>query len=184
MQKLESWLNDIFVTKAPFTISQNARQSLVSAMPWITLIAGAVMLWITYLAWQALAFVGHFSAVANDLAQSLYGRPYAQYHDLSFLLWVSLVVMIVEAILFFSAYPKLRDRKKSGWNIIFWVSLINVAEAILQVIATGDIFGLIGQLLGTAVGLYLLFQMRSMYLPSTPPPAAAAKTQAPKTKSK
>lgn len=184
MQKLENWLNTIFVTKAPYTISQDGRQSLVRAMPWVTLVAGVVMLWIAYLAWQALAFVGHFSAVANDLAQSLYGRPYAQYHDLSFLLWVALVVLVVEAVLFFAAYPNLRDRKKQGWNIVFWVALINIAEAVLQVIATGDVFGLIGQLIGSAIGLYLLFQIRSMYLPTAPPAATTAKTQPPKTKSK
>ncbi|HSW80767.1 MAG TPA: hypothetical protein VLG40_00050 [Candidatus Saccharimonas sp.] len=175
MQKLERWLNSIFVTKAPYTISQSGRQSLVSAMPWIALAAGAVMVWIAYLAWQALAFVGHFSAVANDLAQSLYGRPYAQYHDLSFLLWVALVVLIVEAVLFFVAYPNLRDRKKFGWNLVFWVALINIAEAVLQVVATGDVLGFTGQLLGSVVGLYLLFQMRAMYLPTAPPSARNGK---------
>lgn len=183
MQNVEKQLDDLLVKKAPFQLPENARKGLANAMPWLTLVGGVLMALAAWGLWNAYQIL---NTPFMEFAQSwnaYYGNSYV---TMGPLVWASIILLGVEAVLFFIAFPALRAFKKSGWNILFYVTLINVVEAIVQIIARNNDFGsLIGSAIGTVIGLYLLFQIRSYYTgekvataatpaskPQTPPTAA------------
>jgi hypothetical protein len=160
--KLDEWL----VKKAPFQMPENARKGLVTALPWLTLIGGVLMLWAAWGLYQLLTYVSPFVGLANEL-NAAYGVAVApSVVNYGPVVWLSLALLAVEAVMFFIAFPALQAHKKSGWNLLFWVSLINIVEVVLQMIGYTNFGSLVLALLGSLVGLYLLFQVRSYYTPA------------------
>lgn len=192
MGQLETKLDELLVKKAPFQLPANGKEGLVKAMPWITLLGGLLMLWAAWTLWQLVGWANDVANFSNTFSQ-MYGVGYVAPVGMAPLLWVSLAVLVVEAVMFFMAFPALQARKKSGWNLLFWVSLLNAAEAVVQAVGYSNMGSLIGSLIGSVIGLYLLFQIRSYYTgeskmsstptaqppketpPSTTPPAPEVK---------
>lgn len=169
MIKLEEKLDELLVKKAPFQLPVSSKEGLVKAMPWLTLVGGILMLLIALMVWQWLgSLTSDVINVANQL-NSYYGLDYTPISGMQPFLWLSLILIIVEAVMFFMAYPALKARQKRGWKLLFWVSLLNTAEAILQAIGYTNFGTLILALLGSVVGLYLLFQIRSYYTGESKP---------------
>jgi hypothetical protein len=167
MKPLEVKLDDWLVKKAPFQLPENARKGLVAALPWLTLVGGALMLWAAWGLYQLLTYVSPFVGLANEI-NAAYGIAYTPAVSFGPLVWLSLALLVVEAIMFFVAFPALQARKKSGWNLLFWVTLLNVAEVVLQMIGYVNFGSLLVSLLFSVVGLYLLFQVRSYYTGAAP----------------
>lgn len=183
MQQIETKLDELLVKKAPFQLPESARLNLVKAMPWLTLIGGilaALGVWSLY---RVVTVVDSLTTYYNSLG---YATP-LQTQSVSPLLWVSLLMLAIEAIMFFVAFPALKQRSKKGWNILYWVSLLNVAYALIYLFAEMNLGSFIFSLIGSLVGLYVLFQIRSHYMlagkagsttrttPTTTTPPAAAK---------
>ena len=57
----------------------------------------------------------------------------------------------------------LKARKKAGWNYLYWGALVNVAYALVSLFTLNGASGFVGALLSSAIGLWLLFQVRSEY---------------------
>lgn len=161
MQKLEQQLNDWLVTKAPFQLPENGRHALVRAMPWLTLIGGILMLIAAWGIVQLITFSNPLIDAANQL-NAMYGvnSPVASYSPL---MWADIAILVIEALLFFIAYPALKTHSKKGWNLLYWITLANAVSGVVRILADGSIGSLIGSLLGTVIGLYLVFQIRAYY---------------------
>jgi uncharacterized membrane protein HdeD (DUF308 family) len=79
-------------------------------------------------------------------------------------LWLGLILLITEAVLYIAAFPAIRARKKSGWDLLFYAMLVNVVYGVVVLFTSyGSLVSLIGTLIGSGIGLYLLFQIRSSY---------------------
>jgi len=68
---------------------------------------------------------------------------------------LSLISSVVTAGLAFLAFPRLQKFEKLGWTYIFGASLISGVIGVLM-------FS-VGSVLGTCIGLYLLFEVRENY---------------------
>ena len=71
------------------------------------------------------------------------------------------IIELLTAIIFFMAYAPLRDRKINGWMLLFWTTALEVVGDVVDILFAYG--GLIGSLIGLAIGLYLLFEMRPFY---------------------
>jgi hypothetical protein len=176
MQQLEKPLDDAF--KSLPQLPENARKGLAAAMPWLTLAGGVLSLLGAYYLYQAVTWASQWAAAAN----SLYGSVgyIAPVPGVSAVAWLGLALLVVQAVLFFVAFPALRAYKKSGWNLVFWAALVSLAYSVVVNLFSGSVN--IGQLffylLSAAVGLYLLFQIRPYYTAAggTAPVATTPKT--------
>lgn len=169
MHQLEEKLNDLFVKSAPFQIPENGRKGIVSVMPWVALIGGVLMLLAAWGVYQAATAVSYWADWANTLG-SAYGAPYTP-SSVSLVVWITLALLVVEAVMFFLAFPALKEHQKKGWNLLFWLTLLNIVQTVLQLFGYINLGSMIFALLGSAVGLYLLFQIRGYYTgvaPATP----------------
>lgn len=173
MQPLEKLLDDNF-KKLP-SLPEEARKGLASAMPWLTLAGGVLSLLTAWYLYQAVAWVDQWAGYANSVYSAAgYTTPVT---GIGMVAWLGLAVLAVQAVLFLVAFPALRTNKKSGWNLLLWAALTSVVYAIISNLFNGymNLGGLIMSLVGSGIGLYLLFQVRSYFGGATKPAAKADK---------
>lgn len=168
MKQIETMLDEWLVKKAPFQLPENGRKGLVKAMPWIALVGGLLCLFGVFALWRLATFTDSIVSYANQV-NSLYGAPVATVAGTNMLVWLSLIVLAVQGVMFVAAFAGLKTQKKSGWNLLFWVALLNVAYAVVYLFVNQSIVSLLFSLIETVVGLYLLFQIRSYYVASPAP---------------
>ena len=166
MQPIEKMLDDAF-KKAPL-LPEEARKGLAVALPWLTLVGGVLSLLGAWAVYQAVMWTDQLAGYANSLYSSVgYASPMVG--TVGVVGWVSLVILLAQAVLFFVAFPALRSGKKSGWDMLLWAALASVVYSVISNVFSGYFrFGeLLFSLIGSAAGLYLLFQVRSYFIGAT-----------------
>ena len=161
-QPLENSLNDVFGKQAP-ALPTNARRAIAQYLPWVTLILGIISLWTAYVVWHWAHIANTFVDYANSLSAA-YGGPQVASTRLTVGIWLGIAVLAVEALLYIAAFPGLKARKKSAWNLLYYALLINIVYGVvIMFTAYGGIGNLFGTLIGSAIGFYFLFQIRDRY---------------------
>lgn len=176
MKVIEDKLNDLLVRKAPLQIPDNGRKALASAMPYLALIGGVLSVLGAFGLYQLLTWSNPYATeLGVNSAAAQYSTNYGP------LMWLSLGMIIVEAVLLFMAFAPLKARRKRGWDLLFWVALLNVVYSLVYYIAMpSSILSFIFSIIGTVIGFYLLFQVRSEFTGSTHPtstPGSRSDTQ-------
>lgn len=159
---LEKPLDDLFGKQAP-ALPDGGKKFLVQYLPWINLILGLISLYTAYVLWNWAHVANQFVNYANSVSAA-FGGPTVATNRLSVGLWIGIAVLAVEALLYIAAFPGTKARKKSGWNLLYYALLLNIAYGVVVLFTDyGSVGNLIGAVIGSAIGLYLLFQIRSSY---------------------
>lgn len=162
LQSLEKNLDEVFGKNAP-PLPPNAKKVIVEYLPYINLVLGVVTLFLAWGLYHAAHVVNRFVDYANSLSAA-YGGTERVSH-LSFTVWLAIVVLVVEALLYIAAFSGTKAHRKSGWDLLFYALLINIVYGIVAVFTDyGGAGRLIGSLIGSAIGLYFLFQIRGAYV--------------------
>lgn len=127
------------VKKAPFQIPDAGREFIVKFGPWIALVLMVITL-------PFLLFALGLGTIFSPFA----GMEYAAGFGLTAILILAQFVMRAIAL------PGLFARKMSGWNMMFYSTIVGLIASLV----VGNI---IGGLLGTLIALYIEFQVRSKY---------------------
>ncbi len=164
LQPLETALDDLFVKKAP-ALPANGKKALVEYLPWINLFFGIIALYTAYVLWHWAHIANGLIDYANQLSAT-YGSPsVANVDRMGLGIWLGLIILVIQAVIYIAAFQATRERKKSGWDLMFYAALLNVVYGVVILFSNyGSIGSLLGTLVGSAIGLYLLFQIRSSYL--------------------
>ena len=163
--KLENVLAPIFKGLPP--LPKNVKEWFVKAWPILALVFGVLQLLAAWSLWHVGHLVNNLVNYANQLS-NIYGTGVIV-HNLGFFYWVSLIVLVLDAVILLAAYPGLKARSKRGWNMLFLGSLINVVYGIFTAFDSGygNVGKLIMALIGSAIGFYFLFQVSSYYTSNT-----------------
>lgn len=154
MKQLEKPLDDAF--KSLPQLPENARKGLAAALPWLALLGavfafiGAAHLYnIVTTVNYAFSGFGYLPGVAGVLATT----------------WIGVALLLAEGVLFLVAFPDLRTFRKKGWSLLLWAMLISAFYGVVMNLFNGsvDLSQLIVSLLGAAIGLYFLFQVRPYF---------------------
>jgi hypothetical protein len=168
---LEAWLNDTFVKSTP-RLSNRTKKALTEWAPIVSFAVGILTLLEAWSLWRWAEMAentGSFYSGTMCAAYSGYACPMipAPESHFSAWLWLSVIFLSIEGLLYVFAYPKLMNRKKEGWDYLYYGMIINTAYAVVSLFASYDSLShFVGALLGSAVGLYILFQIRESYLGS------------------
>ncbi len=165
LQSLETKLNEMLVTNAPVQLPENARK-WIATYAWIFALLGAVFGAFAILV--LLPALGFASVVGAAVGVGGY----------VLMAWLALLFLVGNTVLWAMATPKLKAMQKSGWNLVFYGSLLSLAYDVFnnfRVFSAGSVFSLIWSLLLSLVGLYFLFQVRSYFLGKKTDPVAAKK---------
>lgn len=158
LKKLDTALAGIY--KGTPKLSNSAKESLAKAWPWLALIFGVLQLWAAWALYELLRVV--------DRVATFYGVYVNQTSVYSgkdkFFIYLSLIALVIDAVILLMAYPKLKKRQKSGWNLIFLGAVLNALYGVFNLFVSGRGVGsLLGALIGTAITFYLLYQVKEKY---------------------
>lgn len=160
---LEKKLDEVLGEKAPVQLPKNGREWIVKYSPWISLIIGIFGLLAAVGLWQAAHRVNQLVDFANELSAT-YGTQSVATTHLGISFWLSLLLLVLTSVIAIVAFSGLKARKKIGWNLLFYSTLLNFVYGIVSLFYDGGgLSSLIGSLIGTTIGLYFLFQIRSYY---------------------
>ncbi|HUR21827.1 MAG TPA: hypothetical protein VMZ90_13520 [Vicinamibacterales bacterium] len=137
---LVGFLDYYFVKKAPFQLPAEVKEFFVKFGPWIAL----VML---LLALPGLLLMLGLGTAFMPFGGAVYAVGFT---------YIT-VVLLAQLVLVALALPGLFKRKMSAWRLIFYSQLVGIVVNLLM----GSILGAI---LGAVIGLYILFQIRPLYV--------------------
>ena len=137
---LIGFLDFYLVKKAPFQLPAEVKEFLVKFGPWIALVL------------LLLSLPGLLLMLGVGTAFMPFGGA-AYMIGFSYLT----IVLLAQLVLLGLALPGLFKRKMSAWRLIFYSQLVGIAFSLLS----GSI---LGALIGGLIGLYILFQIRPLYV--------------------
>ena len=165
LEKLETVLDDNLNKKAPLKLSEANRKSLAGAMWWLALVAGVLQVWLAWSFWHIAHIVNAIVDTTNSISMA-YANSMVVNH-LGFFYYLTLITIAVSAVLMLLAAPNLKAMHKQGWNLLFYSLLVNVVFGVLRLFSGyGNIIDLLGALVGSVIGAYLLFQVRDYFMKS------------------
>jgi len=148
LKKLDSELLKIF-ENAPH-LPKKVTEILVKIAPYLILISGL------FLVSGGLRSIFGFKNFYNVL--NLWSNiPSAYFYVIGFLQIVAGIISIV-------AYQPLKDKKMEGWLALLGLTILELLMNIISVIFLNS--GIFGLLLGLLISLYVLYELRSDYLPN------------------
>lgn len=165
LEKLETTLDESLNKKAPIKLPESGRKTLAGALWWLALIGGLAQLWAAWNLWDYWHKVDEPFNYTNALAEA-YGMGNTT-DVLGFSFYLVLITLVVSGALLLLAAPALKAMKKSGWNLVFYSVLVNVLYGLFSMFTDYGNFGnLLGALIGSLIGAYLLFQVRDHFVKS------------------
>jgi hypothetical protein len=162
LQKLEKSLEGLF--KDLPSLPASAKKSLVSVWPWIALVFGVIQLAVAWGLWRLMDTVQPYIDLTNQLSQ-YYGVTRVGYSSFDkTVIYLGIAVLVIDGIILLMAYSPLKKLQRRGWDLLFLGSVLNVLYAVVTIFIDGRGFGsFIGGLIGSAIGFYLLFQIKDAY---------------------
>ncbi len=147
---LENMFNEWFVTKAPFQIPANARETIVKLSPWLTLVLVILFLPVAFAIFGLGSLVGSVARAAGVSVGPFY--------------YLAFIVLLAQLVVMAISIPKLFKRQRSGWKLVYYSSLFNVVyDLFVWLQHPGQVISLLMSLISAAIGLYILFQIRGYY---------------------
>lgn len=141
--KVEAWLDEYMVTKAPFQIPMGGKEFLAKIAPYLIII-GVVFFVLSLPALLGLGAM--FGGLGMMTGSASWG----------FAALVSLATSVITVGLEAWAVPGLFKRTHASWRILFYASLISLIGGILS-------YNPIGAVIGAIIGWYILFQVKVLY---------------------
>jgi hypothetical protein len=136
---LFGFLDFYLVKKAPFQIPDAGREFIVRFGPWIAIV------FLVFLLPPILFVLG-----LGTFLLPFGGVGYATNWGLAILL------LIVQVGLLVAALPGLFARRAPAWRLLVYSQLIGMAHSLVS-------GAIIAAIIGGAIGLYILFQIRTLY---------------------
>jgi len=138
---LDKLLEEYLLKKAP-AIPEGAKEAIVKFAPWISVILMILAAPALLAAFGIGTFFTPFALMGGLRLGVGYMAGYV----------FSAVIIVLELI----ALPGLFKRQMKSWRLIYYVTLLNAIHSAI-------LFDLFGLVLGTLIGMYILFQVREYY---------------------
>lgn len=155
---LEKWMDDTFNKKSPVQLPAGAKNWFGDNLWWLAIVGAVMSLLGAWSTWQTVNS-------ANRMLDAFgVGDMYRQ--EIGGYVYVSIAASLVSAALLLMAQAKLKERRKDGWNLLFYSFLLGLALSLVSMVmnaAYGVVGGIIGLAIGFVIGGWLLFQIRSQF---------------------
>lgn len=162
LKTAEKRLSSVF--KDMPALSESSKEGLANAWPWLALVGGILQLLVAWGLWQLVSRVDRVTDAYNSLALYYTGASMGLSSADKMIIYLGILILLVDAVILLMAFPHLQKRARRGWDLLFLGTLINVAYAVTQLFTYGRGVGsFIFSLLGSAIGFYLLFQVRETF---------------------
>lgn len=162
VKTLETQLEEVFKNAPP--LPENAKKSLVNAWPWIALVFGVLQLLAALSLWGIVTAAERAINVANTYSMIYSGQAIGLSAGDKTIIFLAVAMLLVDAVILLKAYPELKKHSRKGWDLLFLASLLNAVYAVVTLfINQRGVGGFLFSLIGSAIGFYLLFQVKAKY---------------------
>lgn len=159
---LEKKLGDLY--KSAPALPKDVKKTIVEWWPIVALVLGVIQLLAAWGLWSLYRTYDRVSDFANEFTRYYTGQSAGLDGTEKAVILASIGVVLVSGAIMVAAYGPLKAKAKRGWDLLFLGVLINVIYAVLNIfIDNRGIGSFIMSLVGTAIGLYFLFQIRDAY---------------------
>ena len=142
--KVEAWLDEYMVTKAPFQIPMGGKEFLAQVAPYLIIVFSILALPAILALFGFTAFLAPLAMVTGSgMGWGFFGV-------------ISVVTSIIALVLDVMAIPGLFKRTHASWRLLFYASLVSLVGGILSP-------GAVGAVIGAIIGWYILFQVKELY---------------------
>ncbi len=151
IRQIEDTLAGIF--KDLPALPKGGKEGLIAIFPWIALIFGIIQLMAAWGLYQlTMLTINTFGIYAAITPME------------KVMIYLSVAVILVDAIILLMAFSPLQKKLRRGWDLLFVAGLINLAYAVLSIFMySGGVGKFMSGLISSAIGFYLLFQVREYY---------------------
>lgn len=151
VKNLEIKLVEVLDKKAPIKLSDKVRKDLARIIWVLSLVLGVLLLW------------GMFDRLALRMLDYGYSSG-AEPVEFGFFYYLSLMFLTIAAAMLLVAAPALKARKRSGWHLVYYALLINLAYGVVSLFAESGGFGvLLWALVTSVISGYFVFQVRDQF---------------------
>ncbi len=166
LKMLDQRLSELFKGAPQF--SAKNKETLVAAWPWIAVIGGILQLAAAWSLWQLTTVTSGIVGYTNHISD-FYGIQTVGPSGLDkFVIYIGLIVLATEGVILLLAFPKLKSRLLSGWNLLFLGATINLISAVVDLFINGrGISSFIMSVLTAGVAFWLLYQVKGFYTDDT-----------------
>lgn len=155
--KLERHLAKVYQKMPP--LPARSQETLVLLWPWLALMFGVLQLVAAWVLWRLTRFID----TSNLLLTYYGGRSVVSGFD-RLVMYAGVVVLVVSATMLLVAFRPLAGHQKRGWELLFLGLVANVLYALVSLFIVGRGVGSSAlTLLGSVVGFYLLFQVKTKF---------------------
>lgn len=162
LKQLESTIGGLF-KNAP-ALPESSKKSLVGAWPWIALIFGVLQLLAAWGLWSLVRYAERINEVGSTLSLYYTGQAAGLSSMDKTVIYLAIAVLVIDGVILLMAYPELKKKTSKGWDLLFLGSVINAVYAVVSLfIDDRGVGSFIFSVLGSAIGFYLLFQVRDKY---------------------
>lgn len=163
IRKAENTIGGLF--KGVPNLPDSSKESLAKAWPWIALVFGILQVLAAWGLWGVVRLVDRTADIVNTYSIYYTGNSVALSGMDKTLIYLGVLVLLVDGVLLLLAFPKLKNRSRSGWDLLFLGALLNLGYAVLSLfIRDRGIGTFIMNLIGSGIGFYLLFQVREKFV--------------------
>ncbi len=141
--KVETWLDEYMITKAPFQIPITGKEVLAKIAPYLIIIFSVLALPALLALLGVTAMFAPAGAVTGGMSWGFFGI-------------VSVATSVIALVLDVMAIPGLFKRTHASWRLLFYATLVSLVGGILSMNPVGAIIGAI-------IGWYILFQVKELY---------------------
>ena len=136
IKQMEEWFS-----KLP-PLTSNWRDVIANITPWLALVFGIIGVLGSLAAIGVLTFLAPFVVLGDGMGVASGGV-------------IGAVLALVASVLLLMAFPGTRDRKMSGWRLLFWSEVVSIISSAVAFSAGGVV--------GALIGFYIIFQIKSHY---------------------
>lgn len=134
----------------------------ISEWAWLFTLIGVIICALGVFVLMSTAFFG--AALLTGVG-GVYGAAVGRALTLAIL--VSVVFSVLIIYLAATAIMPLKEKRKRGWDLLFYVALINLAGTVINALVNYSLFGLVGAAIGAVISGYILFEMRDSFITHT-----------------
>lgn len=154
---IEKWAYETFDTKNPVQLPDNARKWIAENSWWLAGVGGVLTLISAYQMWQMVHAVSQLDSFYRAIG-------YTGAASVSMQWYIMFAITIIEGVVLLAAIQKLKAMQKSGWNLLFYLSLLGIVLGVVSMLTPGYGLGyLVIAAIGVAIGWTILMQIRDKF---------------------
>jgi hypothetical protein len=167
VKQLEKTMGGWYKNTPP--LSKGLKEGFAKAAPWIAVVIGVFQILAAWDLWSIMRVsdrLRHNTEVLNQYYTKETVHSYGLGSSDRLLIYASIVLLVISAVLLLTAYTELSKRTRRGWELLFKAGAVYIIYMILSLFINGSyhLDAFVISVILAAVGFYLLFQVQDKFI--------------------